>query len=51
MPIYCYRCKDCGKEFEIRSPITETLVPRCPYCGGRAEKVIQPFSFGFKEPM
>lgn len=35
MPIYEYRCRDCGKEFEIVAAITQLadLEPKCPDCG------------------
>ena len=35
MPIYEYRCTECGKEFEqfVRS-IAKQTAPACPKCGG-----------------
>lgn len=41
MPTYHYRCKKCGKEFEIFHSISEA-VKRCPECGGVLEKLIVP---------
>lgn len=38
MPVYEYRCKCCGREFEIRASIPEYskgLEPVCPECGAR----------------
>ena len=32
MPIYEYRCKDCGKEFEAL--VRKSDVPACPSCQG-----------------
>ena len=32
MPIYEYRCKDCGKEFEAL--VRKSDVPACPGCAG-----------------
>ena len=35
MPVYEYRCAECGKEFEqfVRS-IAQQTTPTCPKCGG-----------------
>lgn len=35
MPIYVYRCQECGENFEIRASIKEKeagLQPDCPKC-------------------
>jgi putative FmdB family regulatory protein len=39
MPIYEYRCSDCGTEFEkfVRS-ITATVEAKCPQCGSTHTK-------------
>ena len=41
MPTYRYKCLRCKKEFEIFHSIT-TTIKKCPYCGGKLEKVITP---------
>jgi len=41
MPTYRYKCLKCKKEFEIFHSIT-TTIKKCPYCGGKLEKVITP---------
>lgn len=41
MPTYEYRCKKCGKEFEIFHRISES-VRKCPDCGGELERLITP---------
>lgn len=35
MPMYDYRCEDCGNEFEIDEPMTthEETKHECPECG------------------
>lgn len=36
MPVYEYRCRRCGREFEIRARISEYargLDAACPHCG------------------
>jgi len=46
MPIYEYRCKECGEKFEklVRFS-TSTSEIECPKCGGRkVEKLISAFS-------
>lgn len=44
MPVYEYRCRRCGQEFEIRSSISEYargLDAACPHCGSKeCERVI-----------
>ncbi|SHG51606.1 putative regulatory protein, FmdB family [Thermosyntropha lipolytica DSM 11003] len=39
MPIYDYRCENCGK-FEIKQRITEDPLASCPTCGGKVERLI-----------
>ena len=34
MPLYTYRCADCGHEAEIWGPLTGEADPICPECGG-----------------
>jgi len=34
MPLYAYRCTDCGEEFEQMRRFSEAdLTPDCPVCG------------------
>lgn len=44
MPVYEYRCRQCGQEFEIRASISEYakgLDAVCPHCGAKdIERVI-----------
>lgn len=35
MPIYAYRCKSCGNEFDVFSKTFEVKEEACPHCGGR----------------
>jgi putative FmdB family regulatory protein len=48
MPIYEYRCVDCGTEFEEWQKITEPPVDKCKKCGGRASRLISHTSFVLK---
>ena len=38
MPIYCYRCLDCGLSHEIRHGFDETYEGICDACGGVVRK-------------
>ena len=47
MPIYEYRCKKCGNEFEeLQSSNVKTM--KCPKCGGTAAKKMSAAGFVFK---
>ncbi len=48
MPIYEYRCEECGKIFEkIQKGFDERTEP-CPTCGGQAGRIISNTSFVLK---
>ncbi|KPJ68880.1 hypothetical protein AMJ44_05165 [candidate division WOR-1 bacterium DG_54_3] len=43
MPIYEFKCKDCGKEFEVKLPISKAGEKQsCPEC--KSSKTIRSFS-------
>lgn len=48
MPMYEYRCSDCGSEFELRQKFSDEPVTTCPDCGGHVEKLISLNSFSLK---
>lgn len=50
MPIYAYRCKKCGHEFEIRQPFGVAAPEECPLegCDGRPVKVFTPPAIVFR---
>jgi putative FmdB family regulatory protein len=48
MPIYEYRCKKCGKEFELFQKISDPAVNTCKFCKGPAHKLISLSSFHLK---
>lgn len=48
MPIYEYRCRKCGHEFEEWQKITDPPVEKCTMCGGRASRLISQSSFILK---
>lgn len=45
MPIYEYRCQECGKEFEELVRTAKKV--ECPECGGKVRKLISRFGFSF----
>lgn len=47
MPIYEYRCSQCGV-FEATQRITERPLKRCPTCQGKVERIISATSFVLK---
>ena len=47
MPIYEYRCENCGT-FEATQRITDKPLRRCPTCKGKVTKLISTTSFHLK---
>ncbi len=45
MPIYEYKCKKCGKEYELFQKITDPAAKTCKFCKGPAHKLISLSSF------
>lgn len=49
MPIYAYRCADCGHELEALQKISDAPLTDCPACGAAAlEKQITAAAFRLK---
>lgn len=49
MPIYEYRCPDCGHEFDKLQKISDDPVTECPACGkDQVKKLISRTSFSLK---
>ncbi len=48
MPIYEYRCRKCGEEFEVMQKITEDPLKKCINCGGRVDRLISNTTFILK---
>ena len=48
MPIYEYKCKECGNEFEVIQKFSDKPVKKCPDCSGKVEKLISQSSFVLK---
>jgi putative FmdB family regulatory protein len=49
MPIYTYRCENCGVRFERQQSFSEQPLTRCPECNKKAlRKVFTPVGIVFK---
>lgn len=48
MPLYPYKCADCGHAFEEIQKFSDPPVERCPECGGKTEKQMGLSSFALK---
>ena len=48
MPIYEYRCKQCGSHFEKRQSVSEEPLKVCEHCEGELEKQWSLSGFAFK---
>ncbi len=49
MPIYTYRCTECGVEFEQHQAFSDPPLTKCPECGKKSlRKVFTPAGIIFK---
>lgn len=49
MPVYTYRCENCGIQFERQQSFTDTPMTICPECRKKAlRKIITPTKVIFK---
>ena len=48
MPLYEYRCRSCGHQFEIQQSIIDDALTACPECEGALKKVFAPVGIAFK---
>jgi putative FmdB family regulatory protein len=48
MPIYEYKCRKCGKQFEVMQGISDDAVKECTFCKGPVDKLISLSSFQLK---
>jgi putative FmdB family regulatory protein len=48
MPIYEYKCRKCGKEFEVFQGVTDPTVKSCKFCKGSVHKLLSLSSFQLK---
>ncbi len=49
MPVYTYRCTNCGFVFDQQQKFSDTPLSRCPECSKKSlQKVFQPVGIVFK---
>ncbi|MGE3538502.1 MAG: FmdB family zinc ribbon protein [Candidatus Tectimicrobiota bacterium] len=48
MPIYEYRCSDCGNQFELMQKFSDPPAENCPTCSGSVHKLISRSAFHLK---
>lgn len=48
MPIYSYRCNDCGHEFDQRQRMSDGPLTICPVCEGNIRRVVTSVGVVFK---
>jgi len=48
MPIYEYKCRKCGKQFEAFQGITDPELKSCQFCKGSVKKLMSMSSFSLK---
>jgi len=49
MPVYTYRCANCGVQFDQQQSFSDQPLTRCPECGKKTlKKVYQPVGIVFK---
>ena len=48
MPIYEYRCTECGHQFEVHQRFSDAPLEVCPNCQGKLRKVFHPAGVIFK---
>jgi putative FmdB family regulatory protein len=48
MPIYEYKCRKCGKQFEAFQGITDPELKSCKFCKGKVHKMMSLSSFSLK---
>ena len=48
MPLYEYRCHDCGETIEIIQKFSDSPLSECESCGGALERLLSPPAIQFK---
>jgi putative FmdB family regulatory protein len=48
MPIYEYRCTQCGRRTEAFQKVSEPALVKCRFCGGALKKLLSPPAIQFK---
>jgi putative FmdB family regulatory protein len=48
MPLYEYRCQDCGETVEVIQKFSDPVLTVCKACGGRLERLLSAPAIQFK---
>lgn len=48
MPIYGYRCGNCGHEFEVLQKMSDAPLKTCPKCSAQLVKIVYPAGIIYK---
>ena len=48
MPIYEYKCRKCGRQFETFQGISDPELKSCKFCKGKVNKLVSLSSFSLK---
>ena len=48
MPLFEYRCQQCGHEFEVIQKFSDPVLETCEICGGRLQKLLSSPAIQFK---
>ena len=48
MPIYGYRCDNCGHQLEVLQKVSDEPLKVCPKCQGKLTKILYPAGVIFK---
>ena len=48
MPIYEYKCRKCGRQYELFQHITDPVAKTCKFCKGHVTKLMSMTSFHLK---
>ncbi len=48
MPLYEYKCEDCGSTQVLLEKVSDDMERECPHCGGRAKRQISAPALHFK---
>jgi len=48
MPIYEYKCRKCGNQFEVFQGISDPEIKSCKFCKGKVQKLVSLSSFSLK---
>jgi len=48
MPVYTYKCRNCGHEFEQRQRMSDDPLSDCPVCAGELRRVVNSVGIVFK---